>query len=508
LLALGTLAVVGSLPQPAFGYTFGEGITPLGPEQLVFDWSTMACEPLDIPDAPARAFHDSSGRVQFLASHFVSLRAVGPDVLHLKHECVPVMSSHFDADPSAFQDREWIASPYTLDGDTVHALLHDEYQGIMHPGMCPTQQWPWCWQNSVTLGISRDGGRSYSHGSPPSHLVASLPYPYAAVSSPYGLFNPSNIIYRQADHQYYALLGAQPYQAQQFGTCLMRTNDLSDPTSWRAWDGTGFGTRFINPYLEPAEPPIKHVCQPVSPGEIARLSASLTYNTYFNKYLLVGDSQTTDPGTGAAVTGFYYSLSDDLIHWTPRKALMYSDTPISYTCGNPPPTEFPSIIDPDSSSRNFETSGQRVYLFYTRFNFNNCIHPGLDRDLIRIPIEFSAPAPGPAASVTATPTTASVGQEVKFDASASGDPDGSITGYKWDLDGDGKLETDTGPDPSVSHSYDRPGTVEMRLRVIDVAGNSADATSTVTITRCRGEKARSALRRYEGRPRCGGKHRR
>lgn len=60
----------------------------------------------------------------------------------------------------------------------------------------------------------------------------------------------------------------------------MRTTDLAHPESWRAWAGAGFDVRFINPYLEPNEPPIDGVCQPVSYKEIQLMAESLTFNTY------------------------------------------------------------------------------------------------------------------------------------------------------------------------------------------------------------------------------------
>src|SRR3712207_8803386 len=56
---------------------------------------------------------------------------------------------------------------------------------------------------------------------------------------------------------------------------VMRTTDLADPKSWRAWGGAGFDVRFINPYLEPDERPEDHVCQPVSYDEIDRKSTRL-----------------------------------------------------------------------------------------------------------------------------------------------------------------------------------------------------------------------------------------
>ena len=44
---------------------------------------------------------------------------------------------------------------------------------------------------------------------------------------------------------------------------------------------------------------------------------------------------------------------------------------------------YPSIIDPDSTSLNFETSDGEMYLYMSRFNFGGA---SLDRDLLRWPI--------------------------------------------------------------------------------------------------------------------------
>ncbi len=92
--------------------------------------------------------------------------------------------------------------------------------------------------------------------------------------------------------------------------------------------------------------------------------------------------------TDETISGIYYSLSDDLIHWTPRKLIMEVETRNTYKCGDPDPLAYPSIIDPDSSSRNFETTGKQVYLYFTRSNYESC-QETLNRDLVRIPIEFS-----------------------------------------------------------------------------------------------------------------------
>jgi hypothetical protein len=385
LLALATvvagLTMVGERRQD-------EAVEITGLEETVFDWSQSACAPDDIPDIPARAFQDAQGRVQLIASHYTNRRMSGPDLDHLTRDCGVLMPSHYNPDPAKFDDREWIHSTYTLDGTTVFALVHDEYQGHTHPGRCPSGEYFACWYNAVTLAVSTDGGATFEHAAPqPGHLVASIPYPYVPNSGPVGIFQPSNIVHKQADGYYYALLRVQRYGAQQQGTCVMRTTDLADPESWRAWGGAGFDVRFINPYLEPNEPPIDHVCQPVSYKEIQLMAESLTFNTYLDSFLLVGTAVGRNR-EGSVVSGIYYSTSEDLIDWTPRRLIMETQSRQAYECGDADPVAYPSVLDPDSTSRNFETTGKRAYLYFTRFNYESCKET-LDRDLIRIPIEFS-----------------------------------------------------------------------------------------------------------------------
>src|SRR5205807_1666566 len=63
----------------------------------------------------------------------------------------------------------------------------------------------------------------------------------------------------------------------------------------------------------------------------------------------------------------------------------------------------------------------------------------------------------------------------------SGDADGTITSYKWDLDGNGTFETDTGTTPTATRSYATPGPVAVRLQVTDNNHATAQATTPVTV---------------------------
>ena len=98
------------------------------------------------------------------------------------------MNSRLDADPAKYADHEWLAAPYTDDGRTVYSLVHDEYQGQTHPGRCPSGVYLKCWYNSITLAVSTDGGRTFTHAERRrAHLVASVPYRYEPDAGPYRL---------------------------------------------------------------------------------------------------------------------------------------------------------------------------------------------------------------------------------------------------------------------------------------------------------------------------------
>ena len=118
------------------------------------------------------------------------------------------------------------------------------------------------------------------------------------------------------------------------------------------------------------------------------MSDSLTYNSYLRKYLLVGLSGDRPPGWRRPVSGIYYSVSDDLIHWSRRRLIRQVETTWTYRCGDSNPILYPSLIDHESPSRNFETTGRRPYMYFTRFHYRNCAQ-GPHRDLVRVRVEFN-----------------------------------------------------------------------------------------------------------------------
>jgi hypothetical protein len=357
----------------------------VGRDQTVFDWSADACEPRDIPDSAARAFRDAAGNVNLIATHYVNRRAIGRSLGSVQHRCQVILRSGYRPNPAAFNDRVWLTAPYTPDGRNVYALLHDEYQGYNHPGRCLTGSMHRCWYNTITFSRSSDGGASYSE-SGASRFVAGIPYRYAPDRGRTGLFQPSNIVRNPRDGYYYAMIVAQSYKRQRRGVCVIRTSRLDQPGSWRAWNGEDFTVRFADPYSSSRASAASHICAPVSVNEIGEMSQSLTYNTYLGKFMLV--SAASGRRKGRTVKGFFYSVSDDLIHWEPRQLIREERLIQDHRCGGPKLAYYPSIIDPRSPSRNFETVGRSAYLYFTRFNMSGC-ERGYDRDLVRVRVRFS-----------------------------------------------------------------------------------------------------------------------
>jgi PKD repeat protein len=82
----------------------------------------------------------------------------------------------------------------------------------------------------------------------------------------------------------------------------------------------------------------------------------------------------------------------------------------------------------------------------------------------------------PNASFTATPTSGQAPVAVSFDASASTDPDGSITSYAWNF-GDGATATGA----TVSHTYSAGGAFTATLQVTDNRGATDSATRQINV---------------------------
>lgn len=333
-----------------------------GKAEQVFDTQSQSCEQIDIPDAPARAFRDHLGKVHLIASHYVTRANIGTRLDDVKHDCSIVYRSPEDSEVSHFQDRNWLSSFYTSDGRAIAALVHSEFEAFKFPGMCSTpDQKNNCWWNTITFAQSSDGGYSFSVPKPPNNLVASVPYPYVKgnLTSAYGYNAPTNIL--KVDDYYYAMINDWPHLAQKYGPCLIRTNNVFDPGSWRAWDGSSFSTRFIDPYREHNIEPERHICQPVM-KDIAS-----SFVVHQPSGVFVATQFTPDTRLGD-LPGLYLTVSEDMIHWS-KPALVVSTVDLRASeVGDNWDYGYFSLLDPASRDRNFSTISDTPYVYFVRLD--------------------------------------------------------------------------------------------------------------------------------------------
>lgn len=240
-----------------------------------------------------------------------------------------------------------------------------------HP--CPARMRDSCLMMALTYSRSTDGGASFSSSSPTEHLIAAMPEQYVPDSGVSGIWQPSNIVRHPDDGYYYMLAQLDVHQGERnvTGMCLLRTAVLDDPASWRAWDGTGFDHVFGNPYADTAVD--QALCRTVMDAPVW----NVTYNTYLNQFVAISEVPRLQP------PGVYFRTSPDLIRWSAPQFIVGSR--IGFATGFEVPFEaYPALIDPESGSMSFDTTGDTAYLFYTRVNG----YDPLDFDLVRLPIRF------------------------------------------------------------------------------------------------------------------------
>jgi len=360
--------------------------------EVVFDHSRHRCFDDNFADLPVRAIRNADGVVRLYLSHNTATTAMvwrpgdpSPAFDNFAFDCTEAMTSPQLPGAALFANNQWLGAAYTTDGETVHALVHNEFQGhlLKNPRVCPSGDYFSCWYNSITYLRSDDGGRSFARPVPlPRHLVAAIPMRYLPDGGPVGAFSPSNIV--RHDGYFHAIYRVvQPRRAEQ-NVCLIRTPDLADPAAWRFWHPQdGFARRLVNPYIDDVPLLIESWCPALAADEIANMHESLVYHPGTGRFILVGTS--SDPTRTPNIQGFYYAFSEDLITWTRRRPLLEVNLPWTSTDPWAEMYLYPSLIDPDSPGFNFEFTDDEAYLYFTRLNWGQ---GSFDRDLLRVSVQI------------------------------------------------------------------------------------------------------------------------
>lgn len=357
------------------------------PEPL-YEYRRDACDPHDLPDVPARAFRDAQGKIRLLATNYVHRALVGDSFATLKKSCDVLYKPTQAAEPSLYDDKAWIQGLYTMDGITIHALLSADFHEYRHSKNCPfgtdTNR---CWYNVVTAGVSTDGGRSFhTLRDPPAHYVAGpqVRYDLNAERS-VGFFTISNIL-QYRGHFYALVYTGGGFAQQRRGICVLRTATMEEPGSWRAWDGSGYGYAFRDPY-KTGDRPDDTGCKPVSPNYLNSPLRSVLLHRQSGVFVGVMLTTGTTRETRDA-RGVYYTLSRDLVEWTRPQPLFIAPTRAEVKRLSDGRSEakaaidYPSLIDHASPGDNFEFLAGEPYLYYVELPVANGKLTG-ERRLVR-----------------------------------------------------------------------------------------------------------------------------
>ncbi len=375
----GACATAGAAEPPSLRLT----VDAVAGETFLFRHARDACETWDIPDTPSRAFRDADGGVRLFQSHHRNRVLSGPDFDSLSHSCDVVFEGGKRDDPASFDNRSWIASTFTKDGRTVHAIVHDEYRGHL-AGACAPDEAAECWYNALTAAVSTDGGHTFRATEP--RLVAALPRRADETRGGHaGIFEPTNIV--EVEGGYAMMANVVAPDPQPSGNCLLRTDDLGDASRWRAFADGAFDVRLPDPYRADLDP-AAHVCDPIAPAALPWPVTSLVRHEASNLWIATMKGRRDDEH-GVERTGVYYSTSADLLRWQGPELLyeaplMGSGRP----CEPERPIGYPALIDPASADRNFATIGDEPRLTFVRTRAEGC-DLGPDRDIVMVQVRVT-----------------------------------------------------------------------------------------------------------------------
>jgi hypothetical protein len=347
-----------------------------GTRVAAFDTSKESCEQIDIPDAAARAFRDYKGTVHLIASHYVTRAGLGPNLETAKHNCQVVYKSAHDGNVADFDDATWLNAFYNIDGKRIVALGHMEYHGWEHAGMCASKtDSASCWYNVDTYNLSEDGGYHFARPKPPRNFFLSLPYKYLANQGPQGYSVDSNIV--KVGGWYYDEAyawswppncgkgnGQKPCLVQD-AACAIRTGNISDPSSWRGWDGKDFTVEFVDPYRGAVANPQAHVC-----AMVPYLDYSTGINYHPASHLFVA-TLWNQGSAGWGPQGVYFTTSPDFIQWSKPQLAMTQNQMLRREPEGNWSYQYFSLIDPKSQDSSFMTITNNPYLYYVRMDDNH-----------------------------------------------------------------------------------------------------------------------------------------
>ena len=254
--------------------------------EIAFSYVRQACSNInprshvrgDVPDSMPIAWYNRRLNVStFISSTSQGVHAstsLGPTLDTLSRaDCDRVVfNSSFETTPQSLANHQWLQSVRLLANGSAYGLVHNEFKPELHGGpefnesICAcAREWnhttaghtPACQRGgmcewwSAGLAVSHDGAQTFAlAAAPPEHVVFALPRKYEPNQKLQG-FGAISTLLPGHDGFYYGLVNINGDSADAgvvAGNCPFRSNDLSDPKSWRGWNGSDYAVKFRDPY--------------------------------------------------------------------------------------------------------------------------------------------------------------------------------------------------------------------------------------------------------------------
>ena len=317
-----------------------------------------------------------------------------------------------DPDPGKYDYLIWpIYDSFEGNDGNLYSIAYLEFTGWTVYGYnstgCPSNNVgalaQECWMSAAILVKSIDGGLTWDKAGdhPSEYVVASSPYKYREQnnSGRHGAFTWANGadygLKKVGDYFYIEV----EFWGEDFKIgSIARTNDISDASSWRYFDGEDFTIPNVNPYLEDISDPASHLPPPIDNYYPLKINSNnepvegLAYSSYFNKYIKL---RTRSFSFAPEIEpGVYYYLSEDGFNWSGNAMLLPFEDNFSsfdFPGDDEPywPVYYVSIFDQNNVGGDI---GQNAYLVYVQPELNNGEYdPALNakRDINYLPLSFS-----------------------------------------------------------------------------------------------------------------------
>jgi hypothetical protein len=345
--------------------------------EIVYRYQTQRCDWRSIPDSPARAFRRDDGSLVLMAAHFRNRIFEGSSFNDLRPNCAVLSMGAESANPAEYDDRFWIQSLIPLGGGRIIGLASQEYSGLRHDGVClKGNDKPACWYLAIVALEADERDFSFKLLPRDQRLIAGSNRRFDKSINAAGFLTATNTVF-EGDYAYFIGWTEDAAEPGGRGNCLFRAprSDLVN-----GWQMMSKG-RFVpspDPYTKEDKASGPAQCDRLGGPDMSSKVRSLVWLEPKRQWLAVWSTRWK--GTG----GVYYATSSNLRDWS-SAALLAPFEPFWGTDETGTFYDYPSIIDHDSISPVFQTTGDSFFLYLTRLNWENK-RATMDRDLVRFKV--------------------------------------------------------------------------------------------------------------------------